>query len=171
MHSDWKSAAAGLFFSFQWMFRAVRSFSRHIPFYGSRSTMSPTTTTQKLSGYEFYNKALGNPKFIVAPMVDQSEHAWRVLCRRHGAQVCFTPMFHARLFSEPGHGEKYRAEQWSSDKDDRPLIVQVSAIFCELFNSSFLYPNITLPCSFAPTIPISYSVQQSWSKMIAMLLT
>lgn len=133
--------------------------------------MSPTTTTQKLSGYEFYNKALGNPKFIVAPMVDQSEHAWRVLCRRHGAQVCFTPMFHARLFSEPGHGEKYRAEQWSSDKDDRPLIVQVSAIFCELFNSSFLYPNIILTCSFAPTIPISYSVQQSWSKMIAMLLT
>jgi tRNA-dihydrouridine synthase 1 len=79
----------------------------------------------KPKGYDFY-KQLGSPKYIVGPMVEQSEQAWRILCRRYNADLCYTPMFHARLFSEPVHGHRYRADQWSTDENDRPLIVQVT---------------------------------------------
>ena len=81
--------------------------------------------SNKPKGYDFYNKVLGSPKYIVGPMVEQSELAWRILCRRYNAHLCYTPMFHARLFSDPIGGPKYRADQWSSSKEDRPLVVQV----------------------------------------------
>ncbi|KAI8877321.1 dihydrouridine synthase [Backusella circina FSU 941] len=80
----------------------------------------------KPKGYDFY-KQLGSPKYIVGPMVEQSEQAWRILCRRYSADLCYTPMFHARLFSDPVSGHHYRADQWSTDAEDRPLIVQFCA--------------------------------------------
>ena len=49
-------------------------------------------------GATWWREALGSPKHVVAPMVNASEQPFRMLCRAHGADLCYTPMFHSRLF-------------------------------------------------------------------------
>ncbi|KAG1842232.1 dihydrouridine synthase-domain-containing protein [Suillus subalutaceus] len=92
-----------------------------------------TDRPRKLAGYDFYHQILGSPKLIVAPMVDQSELAWRILSRRYGAQLCYTPMINAKMFSPPS-AHAYRAQAFNtscleegSNAHDRPLIVQFCA--------------------------------------------
>ncbi|KAI0370136.1 Dus-domain-containing protein [Pilatotrama ljubarskyi] len=88
--------------------------------------------SRKMGGYEFFEKVLGSPKFIVAPMVDQSELAWRKLSRRYGAQVVYTPMINAKMFAE-GVRKPYREQNFDTlhgeegGPEDRPLIVQFCA--------------------------------------------
>ncbi|KAJ4963159.1 hypothetical protein NE237_023098 [Protea cynaroides] len=69
-------------------------------------------------------KKLGQPKVIVAPMVDNSELPFRMLCRKYGAEAAYTPMLHSRIFSET---EKYRTQEFTTCKEDRPLFVQFCA--------------------------------------------
>ncbi|KAI0696890.1 Dus-domain-containing protein [Cerioporus squamosus] len=84
---------------------------------------------KKLGGYEFFEKVLGSPKFVVAPMVDQSELAWRKLSRRYGAQLVYTPMINAKMYAE-GVRKPYREQNFDTvhgeegGPEDRPLIVQ-----------------------------------------------
>jgi tRNA-dihydrouridine synthase 1 len=58
-------------------------------------------------------KALGAPRFLVAPMVDNSELPFRMLCRKYGAEAAYTPMLHSRIFSE---NEKYRSMEFTTCK-------------------------------------------------------
>ncbi|RIB07486.1 dihydrouridine synthase-domain-containing protein [Gigaspora rosea] len=81
---------------------------------------------RKLQGYDFYQTVLKNAKYFLAPMVDQSEYAWRILSRRYGAQVCYTPMIHAKMFCDEKN-RHYQSEVWSTGINDRPLIVQFCA--------------------------------------------
>ncbi|KAJ7237750.1 dihydrouridine synthase-domain-containing protein [Mycena haematopus] len=90
---------------------------------------TPDSTSRKLEGYEFYREVLGSPKYIIAPMVDQSELAFRRLCRRYGGQLVYTPMINAKLFAD--NTKKYRNQFFDIPsgeegdlKTDRPLIVQ-----------------------------------------------
>ena len=76
-------------------------------------------------GYEFYEKVLGSPKYVLAPMVEQSEIAFRLLCRELGAQLCYTPMWHAGIFAKD---EKYRNAAIEKAPNDRPLLFQVCTL-------------------------------------------
>ena len=60
--------------------------------------------------WEHWNK-LGAPKLMVAPMVDQSELPFRMLCRKYGATAAYSPMLHSRLFAEDA---KYRTKEFST---------------------------------------------------------
>ncbi|CCU82659.1 tRNA-dihydrouridine synthase C [Blumeria hordei DH14] len=83
----------------------------------SEHTVDEFSQTHKLHGRAFY-ESLGSPKFVLAPMVDQSEFvrinfnskAWRMLTRSYMTPSChkllaYSPMFHARMF---GTIPKYR---------------------------------------------------------------
>ncbi|KAM0008850.1 putative tRNA-dihydrouridine(16/17) synthase (NAD(P)(+)) [Helianthus debilis subsp. tardiflorus] len=71
-----------------------------------------------------YWRKLGQPKLIVAPMVDNSKLPFPILCRRYGAEAAFSPMLHSRIFSE---NAKYRSQEFTTCQEDRPLFVQFCA--------------------------------------------
>ncbi|KAL4442149.1 hypothetical protein ABPG74_009167 [Tetrahymena malaccensis] len=75
----------------------------------------------KLHGYNFY-KSLGSPQYVCAPMVDQSELAFRMLCRKYGTTLAYTPMIHSKVLQDQGYG--YLNSVFSTCEEDRPLFAQ-----------------------------------------------
>lgn len=46
------------------------------------------------------------PLLICAPMVDQSELPFRLLTRKYGSNLCYTPMLHSKMMTTQ---KKYKA--------------------------------------------------------------
>ena len=74
----------------------------------------------KLHGFEFWDN-IGRPKYVLAPMVEHSELAWRLLSRKYGAQLTYTPMINSSIILTD---ETYRKKMMQMHKSDWPLIVQ-----------------------------------------------
>ena len=61
---------------------------------------------------------------MVAPMVDQSDYAFRILTRRYGANFTVTPMINAGLLvKQPGYQTKFIPT--SRCPADRPVLAQL----------------------------------------------
>jgi tRNA-dihydrouridine synthase 1 len=71
-------------------------------------------------GWRLYRK-LGSPKYVLAPLVDQSELAFRQLVRRYGCELCYSPMLHAQSFL---NSKTYRDMNLVQAPEDRPLVMQ-----------------------------------------------
>ena len=74
------------------------------------------------TGWDFW-RSIGSPRFVAAPMVDQSELPFRMLTRKLGAHLCYTPMLHARLLGEV---DVYRTVHFDPHPDDRPCFAQLA---------------------------------------------
>ncbi|KAJ5998065.1 hypothetical protein N7499_005555 [Penicillium canescens] len=119
----------------------------------NEQSSAPATQKEKLFGRKFY-ESIGSPKYVVAPMVDRSEFAWRMLTRSFmppdepKPMLAYSPMYHARLFGEQ---ERVRNQNFQPTRQvvggkkedlfldgnpaiDRPLFVQ----FCSNNPDEFL---------------------------------
>ena len=68
---------------------------------------------------------LGRPKFVCAPMVDQSWLPFRKLVHKRGVGLSFTPMAHAKLIVED---EKYR-KNILADLEDSLVLKNIPKIY------------------------------------------
>jgi tRNA-dihydrouridine synthase 1 len=81
-------------------------------------TDSKTATLPVETGREL------DTRYILAPMVGASELAFRLLCRRYGATLAYTPMINSDRFVAD---EAYRKQEFQTTPADRPLVAHFSA--------------------------------------------
>ena len=62
-------------------------------------------------------------KYILAPMVGASELPFRLLCRKYGAQLAYTPMMNSERFAVDS---EYRKQEFQTTPSDRPLVAHFS---------------------------------------------
>jgi len=81
-----------------------------------KTEASESTSSSPLMNFEY--------KFILAPMVGASELPFRLLCRKYGAHLAYTPMMSSTQFVSDAN---YRAAEFQTTPFDRPLVCHFSA--------------------------------------------
>eukprot|EP00934_Nitzschia_sp_Nitz4_P006794 Nitzschia sp. Nitz4//scaffold18_size181773//74720//76483//NITZ4_001916-RA/size181773-processed-gene-0.15-mRNA-1//1//CDS//3329540014//6784//frame0 len=86
---------------------------------------TPKKKKRELSQTSSSNPSLADSiRYIMAPMVGASELPFRLLCRKYGAEMCYTPMMMASEFSR---SPEYRAKEFQTTPYDRPLCCHFAA--------------------------------------------
>lgn len=69
-------------------------------------------------------KNIERPWKMLAPMVSNSEEAYRDLSRKYGAQICYTEMVHCKVFNQ-SKSNPINNSWYSTSETDRPLVIQI----------------------------------------------
>merc|ERR1719326_2431045 len=73
---------------------------RDLSLHGTKARYTLSSCASRSPGADWYENVLGSPRWICAPMVRQSELAFRMLVRQHGVDLCYTPMIPADFFCQ-----------------------------------------------------------------------
>lgn len=92
----------------------------------------------------------------VAPMVRYSKLPFRLLCRRYGADLCYTPMILADGFVR---SERARTVELSTCALDRPLVVQFAARDAVTFGRA-----AQLVVGAADAVDLNCGCPQAWAR-------
>ena len=71
------------------------------------------------------NSSLTVTPLVLAPMVDQSDLPFRLLTRRYGCNLCYTPMIHAKLYAtSKEYRRKFSLAHDNNNNNTPPLLAQ-----------------------------------------------
>lgn len=78
------------------------------------------------AAWVWWRGTLGSPRFVAAPMIGQSDPAFRRLVMRHGGVgLCYSPMYLATEVNAGVHDHEFDADS-RHDCHDRPLFIQLA---------------------------------------------
>ena len=87
------------------------------------SSSSGSTISHIMKRKGLADWAIPSHRNICAPMVGGSELAFRLLCRRYGCDLAYTPMISSARFAVDA---EYRAQEFQTTPEDRPLVAHFS---------------------------------------------
>ena len=86
---------------------------------------------KKLRGWDWWH-SIGAPRYVCAPMVDQSEKAFRILCSQHGVGLSYTPMLLASVLARD---VMYRQENVVDDHEGASSVAPHHHVMAQLGGS------------------------------------
>jgi tRNA-dihydrouridine synthase 1 len=88
--------------------------------------LTSTNFSWNRNAWVWWNEICGNPKHVLAPMIGQSEMAFRLLCREVGdVHLCYSPMYLSKNVLDGQHDDEI-IHSTSAPFHDRPLICQLA---------------------------------------------